>query len=89
MSKKPSLVQILADPKNSKVSSNFFKTSFVLFLLPIGFLIAVLQFEFLSVTSAGITAVLLVNLIMGIYAYSAYREDVSDWNDHLSSGKKN
>jgi hypothetical protein len=43
----------------------------------------------LSVQNAGILAVLLVNVIMGVYAFTAYREEVTDWKDDRSTGKKN
>ena len=86
---KLTLSQILADPKNKDVSSKFFNFAFLMFLIPIGALILVIQLDILSVQNAGIFAVMLVNVIMGVYAVSAYREEVSDWKDNLSEGKRN
>lgn len=86
---KLTLSQILADPKNKDVSSKFFNFAFLMFLIPIGVLILVIQLDILSVQNAGILAVLLVNVIMGIYALTAYREEVSDWKGGLSEGKQN
>ena len=78
---KPTLSQILADPKNRQVSTRFFKFAFLIFLLPVGFLLLALRSQLLSVQTAGILAVLFVNVIMGIYALGAYREDLADWKE--------
>ncbi len=86
---KLTLSQILADPKNKNVSSKFFNFAFVMFLIPIGVLILVIQLDILSVQNAGILAVILVNVIMGVYALTAYREEVSEWKEGLSEGKQN
>jgi hypothetical protein len=87
--KKLTLSQILGDPKNKQVSSKFFRFAFLMLLIPIGVLILVTQLRMLSVQNAGILAVLLVNVIMGVYAFTAYREEVTDWKDDRSTGKKN
>jgi|LauGreDrversion4_2_1035121.scaffolds.fasta_scaffold49515_1 hypothetical protein len=86
---KLTLSQILADPKNKDVSSKFFNFAFVMFLIPIGVLILVIQLDILSVQNAGILAVILVNVIMGVYALTAYREEVSEWKEDRSEGKQN
>jgi putative effector of murein hydrolase LrgA (UPF0299 family) len=84
---KLTLSQILADPKNKDVSSKFF--NFAFFMIPIGVLILVIQLDILSVQNAGILAVILVNMIMGVYALTAYREEVSEWKEDRSEGKQN
>jgi len=86
--RKLTLSQILADPKNKQVSSRFFRFAFLIFLIPIGVLVLVIQLRLLSMQNAGILAVLLVNVIMGVYAFTAYREEVNDWKDERSRGKK-
>ena len=86
MSTPMSLPRILADPKNQKVSSKFFKFAFLLLVVPLGFLIFAIKY--LDVVIAGVTAVVLVNVIVGIYAYGAYTEEVQDWKDHVAGPTK-
>ena len=87
--RKLTLPQILADPKNKQVSSRFFNFAFLMFLVPIGVLVLILQLRLMSVQSAGILAVVLVNVIMAMYAVGAYREEVADWKEDMSANKKN
>ena len=80
LARKPTLINTLSDPKNRQVSAKFFKFSFLLVSLPIGFLLGSIKGGWLSVQSAGIMSVVIVNTIIGIYAALAYKEEVADWN---------
>lgn len=83
-----SLTSILADPRNAAVSQQFFRFALLLFVLPISVLILFIQTGLVSVQVAGIAAVVLVNVIMGVYAYRACQEDVQEWRATLSEGKR-
>jgi hypothetical protein len=77
--RKVTLFQILADPKNRAVSSKFFKFAFLMILAPIGFLLLSLKIRLLSMEASAVIAVLMVNVIMGVYAMGAYREEAEDY----------
>lgn len=83
-----SLTQILADPRNSAVSHQFFRFALLLFVLPVSVLILFIQSGLVSVPVAGVLAVVLVNVIMGVYVYKACQEDSLDWKVTLSQGKR-
>jgi hypothetical protein len=87
--RKVTLLQILADPKNRQVSSKFFKFSFLLIFIPIGFMLLSIKTRFLSVEIAAIVAVIMVNVIMGYYALGAYREELDEFKDSQAPNKKN
>jgi hypothetical protein len=73
--RKLTLMQILADPKNREVSAKFFRFSFIMILLPVAFLITAMKTSLMSTQTAGIVAVVMVNIIMVTYALSAYAEE--------------
>lgn len=87
-SKKLTLLQILADPKNRETSVKFFRFSFLMLFLPIAFLFGALRTGMLSTQFAGIAAVILVNVIMIAYAVGAYREEVSDYKMHADNSER-
>ena len=86
--RKVTLMQTLADPKNRQVASKFFRFTILMIFLPIGFLLACIKTRMVSIEIAAIFAVVLVNIIMGFYAYGAYREDVQETKVPESSTKK-
>jgi hypothetical protein len=79
---KTSLLGILADPKNRAVAGKFFRFSFMLILGPLGFLFVSTRMKLLSIDTSAIFAVILTNLIMGVYAWEAYREEVRDYREN-------
>jgi hypothetical protein len=83
-----SILKILLDPENSKISLKFFQFSFLLILLPIGFLLLTLRLGLLSPTAAGIFSVILVNVITVLYGVLAYREEKADYEAKESEKKK-
>ena len=68
-------MQILSDPKNREVSAKFFRFSFIMILVPLAFLLTSMKTGFMSTQTAGIVAVIMVNVIMATYALSAYAEE--------------
>lgn len=76
--RKLSLLQILADPRNRSVSSKFIKFAVLMILLPLGFLLLSMRLGIFSVEVSAIISVVLVNVVMGIYALGAYREEDID-----------
>ena len=87
-SKELTLLQILADPKNRETSGKFFRFSFLMLFLPIAFLVGALRTGMFSTQSAGIAAVILVNIIMMAYAVGAYRDEVSDYKTHADNSER-
>ena len=46
--------------------------------LPIGFMLTTIKTGALSIEIAAIAAVIMVNIIMGVYAFAAYKEEVAE-----------
>ena len=82
------IFQVLADPKNRAVSGKFFRFTFLMIFLPLGFLLASIKARLMSVEASAIVAVVLVNVIMITYAVGAYREEVSDYKQEAVGTKK-
>ena len=74
-----SILSALSAPQNRSVSAQFLQFSFLLVAGPIGFLLFFLHFFPNNILAAGLLAVFLVNLVTGLYAYRAYREEQADW----------
>jgi hypothetical protein len=77
---KPTLLGILAYPTNRSVSAKFFRFSFMLLILPLGFILLNMRVKIVSLEISAIIAVFLLNAIMGVYAWEAYWEEVKDYN---------
>lgn len=82
--RKLTLVQILADPKNQKVSTRFIKFAFLMILLPLGFLLLSMRLGLFSVEVSGVVSVILVNVTMGFYAFGAYSEEEDNTRQKVS-----
>jgi len=87
--RKVTLFSTLADPKNREVAQKFFKFTFLMIFLPIGFMLASMKSRILSVEVSAIIAVVMVNVIMGFYAFAAYKEEVVETRPPENPTKKN
>ena len=86
--KNPTLLGILAHPNNRSVSAKFFQFSIVLIIIPIGFLLLNMKLGIITVEISAIFSVLLVNVILGVYAWGAYREELREYEEKVGKTKE-